>query len=282
MSIRVRTMEPGDVDFAVGLTATEGWGYSPQDFRRLMNLDPGGCFVALDGDRRVGVTTLTSYGKVAWIGSVIVDPRLRSKGIGRALMEAALAYADRTEVETCRLNAYLHVIPFYDRLGFRPEFENIRFVGSAPGNLDAAVERARPALLPALASFDEPYFGADRRRLLEALYHDYGRGFLVARRGQGIRGYIVGGSSTEGVEVGPWVCDPSEPEVPGTLFSAVLALADGKPLALSAPTPNARALEIIGEHRLAESFRTLRMFRGRRAHGGDPRGYFALGGLEKG
>ncbi len=275
-------MEPGDVDFAVGLTATEGWGYSPQDFRRLMNLDPLGCFVALEGDHRVGVTTLTSYGKVAWIGSVIVDPSLRGKGIGEALMKAALAYAERTGVETCRLNAYMHVLPFYDRLGFRPEFENIRFTGSAPGDLDPAVERARPALLPALASFDEPYFGADRTRVLEALYHDYGRGFLVARRGHEIRGYIVGGTSTEGVEVGPWVCDPSDPEVPGALFSAALALADGKPLALSAPTPNTRALEIVAEAGLGESFRTVRMFRGRRAHGGDPRGYFALGGLEKG
>lgn len=275
-------MEPGDVEFAVALTAGEGWGYTPQDFRRLMALEPEGCFVALDGDRPVGITTLTSYGRVAWIGSVIVEQGRRGKGIGQALMEAALAYAERRGVESCRLNAYLHVIPFYDRLGFRPEFENIRFVGSAPGELDPEVERARPALLPALASFDEPYFGANRLRVLEALYHDYGRGFLVLRRGREIRGYIVAGSSAEGVEVGPWVCRPSDADAPGVLLSSALALAEGRPVALSVPAPNGRALEVVRGHGLQESFHTLRMVRGRPAHGGDPRGYFALGGLEKG
>jgi hypothetical protein len=67
LTIRVRSMEPGDVEFAVGLTATEGWGYSPQDFRRLMNLDPRGCFVALDGNRRVGSPPSPPMGR--WPGS---------------------------------------------------------------------------------------------------------------------------------------------------------------------------------------------------------------------
>jgi hypothetical protein len=77
---RVRRLEERDIDAAVALTDLEAWGYTPADFRRLLDLSPQGCFAAeLDG-RVVGVLTTTAYGPLAFLGAVIVAPDLRGTG----------------------------------------------------------------------------------------------------------------------------------------------------------------------------------------------------------
>ena len=43
---RVRRLGKQDIDSAIALTDLEGWGYTPEDFRRLLDLSPDGCFGA--------------------------------------------------------------------------------------------------------------------------------------------------------------------------------------------------------------------------------------------
>ena len=58
---------------------------------------------------------------VAKVGRVCVLPPLRGTGLGRKMMEAAIAIArDESGVEEVKLGAQLHVIEFYRRLGFEP------------------------------------------------------------------------------------------------------------------------------------------------------------------
>src|SRR5207249_11192846 len=128
---RVRRLEDRDVDAAIALTDLEAWGYTPEDFRRLLALSPDGCFAAERAGRVVGVLTTTTYDGLAFLGAVIVVPELRGKGVGRHMMEAALDHLRAMGVRTVRLNAYLNAIPFYERLGFQREYEVIRWHGPA-------------------------------------------------------------------------------------------------------------------------------------------------------
>ncbi len=282
MMVTIRTMEHRDVPFALKLTDTEGWGYTAADFERLMTLEPGGCVVAEDDGRPVGLTCLTAYPGVAWIGSVIVHPDLRGKGVGVAMMRRVLEYAEGTGAETTRLNAYLHVVPFYMELGYRGEFENIRFWGKGRGRVFPGATRATPGDLKALSDFDAPYFGASRSKVLELLLRDYPEGFLLTKDGGDVIGYIVAASTAQAVEIGPWVVDPRHPKVAEGLLLHALALSRGRSVGMTVPVANAAAVTLAHAHSLEESFRTLRMYRGSRSHGGDPKGYFALAGMEKG
>jgi ribosomal protein S18 acetylase RimI-like enzyme len=75
-----RRMEKGDLDLALHLV--EGWGNNRDDLERLLEYEPEGCFIAEAGGEALGMVSTTSYGSLAWIGSFIVEPRARGKGIG--------------------------------------------------------------------------------------------------------------------------------------------------------------------------------------------------------
>ena len=279
----VRVLTKRDVTWAVRLTDLENWGYTRADLERLLALEPLGCFVARLAGKRVGITCSTTYDKLAFIGAVIVHPDARGKHVGEALMRATLDYLDRSGVETARLNAYLHVVPFYETLGFRGEYENVRYHGKvAAGGALGSARPATPDDLPTIAHFDSFYFGARRDRLLARLLAEFPRTFLVARDEGGVRGYIVANADGGSAEVGPWVANPTMPEVAGDLLHALLARLGPAQLGLTCPGPNEHHARMAVELRLETAFRTLRMYRGRDAYHGLPGGIFALAGLEKG
>src|SRR2546427_260273 len=186
---RIRRLEERDIDAAIALTDLEAWGYTREDFRRLLALSPTGCFAAERDGRVVGVLTTTTYDGLAFLGAVIGTPELRGKGVGKELMEGALAHLQATGVRTVRLNAYLNAIPFYERLGFHREYEVIRWHG--PAFAREKIRKVRPIRaddLTGLARMDARYFGANRLAFLTRLATEFPRTFLVAEPGGGRSG----------------------------------------------------------------------------------------------
>jgi len=281
---RVREFSERDIAFAIRLTDLERWGYTRADFERLLALEPNGCFVAELGGKRVGITCSTAYGPLAFLGAVIVNPKVRGKGVGDALLRATLDYLDARGVETVRLNAYLNVVPFYERLGFHGEYENGRYAGHlrSSGTAPRAVRVVRDDQITALAEFDAPLFGAGRAVLLARLAREFPQTFLVAETRGRIRGYIVGNPSDSGCEVGPWVVDPESADAASELLHALVAIVRPEEIAMSIPKANPRESKLVEELRLHEVFRTLRMYRGKRGFEGHPEAIFAMAGLEKG
>ncbi len=274
-------MEPGDIEFAIQLTDLEDWGYTEGDFRRFMRMEREGALVAWDGSSRVGVTLTTVYGRIAWIGGVIVAPKARGKGHGQALVRRAVEYAQEQGASTCWLNAYVHTQEFYESLGFKASGGTFRFEGKAPGELQREARFLHAGGLENLAAFDAPFFGENRQKVLRELYYDFGDSFFVWHE-HGWRGYIVGAPYAGGVEVAPWVGDPRSPEVAERLISHLLAIYPGSTFSMNVPAENPKALEIVDSLGFGRVFETVRMHHGEGSHGIDPKGIFALGGLEKG
>lgn len=98
-------MEEGD-DTAIAELTNIAWGdpddRSPETVARgvpriahLRETDPGGAWVAVDGDGRVAGSALALVREGVWgLSLLIVRGGLRSQGVGRRLLEAALGYAD--------------------------------------------------------------------------------------------------------------------------------------------------------------------------------------------
>jgi predicted N-acetyltransferase YhbS len=86
-------MTSRDFRAIIKLTDKEHWGFGVRDMRRMLKLQPTGCFVAVDGARRIGLTTTSCYGReLGWIGNVVVDKAYRNKGIGSSLVRAAIRH----------------------------------------------------------------------------------------------------------------------------------------------------------------------------------------------
>jgi predicted GNAT family N-acyltransferase len=75
---------------------------------------------ALDGDAVIGTCRLIKKGTALKVGRVAVLKNHRGQGIGRLLMEAALARARTEHFASCELTAQVPVIGFYEKFGFTP------------------------------------------------------------------------------------------------------------------------------------------------------------------
>src|SRR5262249_46041717 len=121
---------------------------------------------------------------------MLVEESLRGRGLGRALMQHALAYLDERGVERVRLDATPLGRPLYEKLGFVAEIDLHPYEGGptgtgepATGELGAGVGR-----LDRVRRFDAEVTGADRSALLGQLYRKRSR-FRVVERGECVEGY---------------------------------------------------------------------------------------------
>ncbi len=274
-------MSHGDIPFAISITDLEGWNYVPTDFRRLLRLNPKGCFMAVAGGKRVGLTTAVSFGKVGWIGNVIVQPGFRGRGIGGDLVGAAIAYLQNEGVETVRLNSYLETVQFYEDLGFKSEYENIRFTGQVVGNVGAQIDCAPCKDLKQVISMDRRFFGANRSELLSSLSFEFPKTFLCVGN-QKLKGYIVGQVHEGFCEIAPWVTNPGNTSAVKELWQGLQKKLGVTQVAFTAPTRSKQAMDAARWMGVKQGFRTLRMSMGKNAHNGRPEGILGLAGLDKG
>lgn len=278
----IRRLTERDIGAAIRLTDLESWGYTRADFLRLLALSPEGCFAAVASGEVIGVLTTTSYGSLAFLGAVIVAPSHRGTGIGKAMMSAALEHLSREGVRTVRLNAYLNVVSFYESLGFRREYEVVRWHGTPHHAASDSVRPAMPPDVPAIVALDEAHFGVPRKGLIERLLAEFPQTFWVAEDDGDLVGYIVGNPGADACEIGPWVVHPSHGDLARALCGSVVRSSGASTFAFAGPHENRELADFVREERLREVFRTLRMCRGEDAHAGDPHGVWALAGLEKG
>ena len=88
--IHLRLMMARDVPLGMRLKEQAGWNQIEADWRRCLQLQPDGCFVAEREGVAVGTVTTCIFGSIAWIAMVLVDAAVRGQGIGRTLLDHAL------------------------------------------------------------------------------------------------------------------------------------------------------------------------------------------------
>lgn len=91
--------------------------------------------LAQSGDQVLGIARLTPEG---CIGRMAVRQGFRGRGVGSALLRAALAEARTQGWKEARLSAQCHALPFYARHGFQAE---------GPEYLDAGIPHRTMTLI---------------------------------------------------------------------------------------------------------------------------------------
>lgn len=195
-AINIRLLFESDITAAMQLKEAAGWNQTEEDWRRLLALEPNGCFAAIKNGRLVGTTTTTTYGKdLAWLGMVLVDPHERRQGIATRLMNVALDYLN-DKVAMVKLDATAQGEPVYKRLGFRVESRLERWIGTTKAHNAEPPKAMDQHAIQELLALDRVAFHADRSHLIEKLIHDACvtpvllSGYALARRGT--NAYYVG------------------------------------------------------------------------------------------
>lgn len=106
----------------MALKEEAGWNQTEEDWLKLFESAPHGCFgIEIDGVLRA-TTTAVCYGtELAWIGMVLTATSFRRQGLAAALMQHAIEYSERRAVDWIKLDATAMGQPLYRRLGFADE-----------------------------------------------------------------------------------------------------------------------------------------------------------------
>jgi GNAT superfamily N-acetyltransferase len=278
--IAIRLMTAADIALGMRLKGQAGWNQSEADWRRLLAMDPDGCFVAeLDG-RAVGTTATTLFGPIGWISMVLVEASVRRLGIGTRLLEHALAHLDRAGARAARLDATALGRPVYEKLGFLAEYEVARWEGVAAADRPQALRFPTASeSLDALAALDSQVTGTQRRRLIERLCQERPDAVRIYADGLEVLAYAAVRFGSRATQIGPLV---ARSEIAGrALADAALAAHDGRPILIDIPLPNTAAMRWAESRGLRVQRRFVRMCRGAPVHD-QPEQIWASFGPEKG
>lgn len=258
--IQIKTMEHSDIEFAKSLTDIEQWGHLESDFRRLIHLDPKGCFVAWQDDNRVGIATTVSYGDYAFLGNVIVKKDKRGANIGPGLMQHAVDYLDDKDIKTIELDGIFSAVAMYRYMGFRDKYRSLRLFHEPDRGFGSENATSCTAVIDDLISFDHKQTGIQRRGMLHKLIQEFPQHTFCVDD-ERLQAYaIVRERANHTVAIGPLVAEgPNECDI---LLSTILATFKNKCVTIGVPEINTAAVEIMLRKGFSCSVPSMRMYRG--------------------
>ncbi|MEM3596779.1 MAG: GNAT family N-acetyltransferase [Candidatus Bathyarchaeia archaeon] len=261
---KVKKMSSEDIEFAVHITDTMNWNLTEQDFAFMIQLEPEGCFTLMCNSERIGITTTICYGKIGWIGNVVVDEKYRRKGAGSILIKHAINHLKRKGAETIGLYSYKEKANFYARLGFKRnlQFTVLNGKASSPNFEIAKVKEAEKTEMQKIIEFDSLYFGASRKKLLEKIVEEKDNlCYYYAKDGE-ILGYAMAKVYGHYVEIGPLICRRGKSHVAKNLLNAMLKKVEGSEVSICLPKKEKAMVNMLLDYGFKESFTVFRMFFG--------------------
>jgi ribosomal protein S18 acetylase RimI-like enzyme len=293
VGVEIRPLGEADLPDAMRLKEVAGWNQTEADWRRLLTIEPEGCFAAVAGGRVVGTTTTIAYGRdLAWIGMVLVDPDWRRRGIATRLMRVALGYLEGRDVRTVKLDATPAGCPVYEALGFEVESMVERWELAARRPRPAPRDGASGVGVARLAdgglgerdgvlALDRRAFGADRTELLRALIDDACTAPLVtAGVGGDVEGYGLARRGARAAYVGSLVASGSA--AAAALLDALLGSLDGEPIYVDVNTRFEGGTGLLADRGFVKQRDLIRMRRGGQSAAGTSDLVFAIAGPEVG
>ncbi|MEM2546956.1 MAG: GNAT family N-acetyltransferase [Candidatus Bathyarchaeia archaeon] len=261
---KVKVISKEDIDFAVRITGMMNWNLTEEDFELMMNLEPSGCLTLLHDSDKIGVATALSFGRVGWIGNVIIDEKYRRRGAGSTLLKHAIDYLKSRGVETVGLYSYKEKVNFYRRLGFKDdvEFTVLKGKASPSDNERVNIRNVEESDIKKIIDFDSFYFGASREKLLKEILNAEGNTcYYYSEHGE-VFGYIMAKVYGEYAEVGPLVCRRERHDVAASLLKTVLNRLEGLNVYLCMPKKEENIVNMLANAGFKEEFPVVRMFHG--------------------
>jgi GNAT superfamily N-acetyltransferase len=278
----LRDMTVDDIPGGLRLCRASGWNQLESDWRLFLNWSPPACRVAERDGNIVGTIAALRYGDCfSWLSMVLVEPSARGAGIGTQLLREGLGMLR----EDCvRLDATPLGRPIYARNGFVEEYRLSRMTArvNAEDFVDG-VNGVRPMCEKDLSQVflhDREVFGADRSRLLRALFQLAPHYAWIAGKAGSIEGYSFGRPGFLYEQLGPVIARSTE--TAQNLISTCLISQNGTKVAIDIPMSDPAWLSWLKKHGFSITRTFVRMCRGENNHPGSPSEIFAIAGPEFG
>ncbi len=260
--------DTGHIAGAHALSQGEHWPHRAEDWALFLSLSEGR--VVMDGTRVVATALATGFGPVACANMIIVSGDCRGRGLGRQVMEAAMA---QVAAQEWRLIATESGLPLYRKMGFVDYGRIVQHQGivTAAPLAGALPDRAGMADLEALVALDQAATGMDRRALYAALLR---LGAVhVLREGGAICALAVLRPFGRGEVLGPVLA--RDADAARALMAPLIASCAGRFLRVDTPEVSGLAPWLAAQG-LTHAGGGVQMRRGAESRGDGPQQVFAL------
>lgn len=248
MSVSIRPLSDTDLVSAANIlkAAFQRAGNWIDDLRFNRGLQPAGHLGAYQNSVLVGMVGSIIYSTYAYVGLMAVHPEYQRQGVGGALMGYLLSWLAQQNVPLVFLDASKAGQPLYEKLGFVAYDEVYvlqRNGGFPPYILPPNVRLVSPRELHLLEECDTGAFGANRRRVLDALLRTYpGRAFMVQDNHHRTSGYLFAQRN----RIGPWGMQSLE--YAEALLLAALSVPFHGDVSVVVPGSNREAIELLHQY----------------------------------
>lgn len=190
----------------LALSRSANWNQNEADWRLMLGFGRG-WGIAIDDATLAASTLVLPYNGFAWVAMVLVHPEHRKKGFATRLLRSALAYLNKTG-RAAILDATPAGHDVYAQQGFVDCWGFKRFALTLPAKdflPGEKIRRVATADWPKILELDAKAFGANRGKVLRNLAQRLPQAALVAERGGGIAGFLLGRDGREARQLGPLV-----------------------------------------------------------------------------
>lgn len=205
--INIVSMSDAHLAGAVALTQRLKWPHRLADWQQALALGEG--IVATEGTRLLGTLLFWRWGDYATLGLVIVAEEAQGKGLGRQLMETAMA---KLEGNNLRLHATEMGKGLYEKLGFvtcgniaQYQCRELAGFTAVLPEKGQVLRPVRAEELPVLSVLDTQAHGLQRPALIASLYASAER-FIVLEEQGSVGGFACLRHFGHGYVIGPIIC----------------------------------------------------------------------------
>jgi GNAT superfamily N-acetyltransferase len=271
-----------DIAGGLRLCRASGWNQLEEDWRLFLDSPGSGGLLMARAGNVLGTAAYMRYDALAWIAMMLVDPAERRAGLGAQLLTEALAALG--DAPCVGLDATSAGQPLYRRFGFLEDYDLVRTKAAIdPARFPSPAGPARRMLssdLAAVCRWDREVFGADRGRLLAALFLRAPECAWIVDDAAGVKGYTFGRPGWLFHQLGPVVA--ADAATARDMVTRCLSPLGGRPFAMDVPPLVAEWLDFLKSAGFVEERRFVRMFLRGHIHPGIPTRQYAICGPEFG
>lgn len=244
--LHLRAADADDLPRIAEMRHAAGWPVQDWALRAVLAAPHTQCLVGVDRAGHVlGVGSGISYGSFGFVGNMIVDPSLRRRGVGAAILLAVMDFLAQQGCSRLELFATDEGRPLYARYGFEPTEPGASAIVLRSARLqdgNAELSDATDASLDEVAAYDVPRFGGDRRPLLAMMLADPERPVVIARQ----QGQLVGWGwiRPDAERIGPLTADTPDVAI-AIVREALTRMPQTQSLRLTMPAGNRTGMEAL-------------------------------------
>jgi GNAT superfamily N-acetyltransferase len=241
----IRPLQLGDIEAAVALGESVGWGDRRIHWGHLLNwAGPGALGLFVNGDLVSAGCAICYPQGLAWLGCIATQRDQQRKGYGTRLCEALVGFAQARGIQRIMLDAGESGRPLYEHLGFRAFSGLERWQGEGRPHSGEGTVPFEYRDLAGVVHLDARQFGVCREWMMRDLVQDPAvRSWVIRREGEvqafiALKAWIHGGPA----HIGPW--QAWRPQDARSLLRTALGSWAGCQLYLDIPAANSAAKDI--------------------------------------